>query len=66
MASAEAPFGLPFGTLRAPLARPWTHLGPPLASLSLSWASDFSLFGNPWTFFTSRHQNEPKMDSKWT
>ena len=63
-----APAGSPLGSLLAPLARPWTHLGRPLAPLGLSWASDFSLVGNPWTFFTLRHkqktQNGPNMDLK--
>ena len=59
-----APAGSPLGSLLAPLARPWTHLGRPLAPLGLR----FFTFWESVVIFHPKTpkitQNGPKMDPK--
>ena len=45
--SCWSPFGLPFGTLGAPLGSPWAQLELRLAPLCHPWGFKFRLFGQP-------------------
>ena len=44
--SRWGPFGLPFGTLGAPLGLPWAQLVLPLAPIGLPWTSELDFPGD--------------------